>query len=67
MYSQQTEEYAQQFRIYYGGCARDSEVDEPSPDLLWPTIHVYPKLGKHAGEMTPQILDIGGSSFLSAK
>lgn len=36
-YSQQTEEYAQQFRIYYGGCARDSEVDEPSPDLLFCT------------------------------
>ncbi|CAG8058113.1 unnamed protein product [Penicillium nalgiovense] len=34
-YTQQTEEYAQQFRVYYGGCARDSKVDEPSADLLF--------------------------------
>ncbi|CAG8902138.1 unnamed protein product [Penicillium nalgiovense] len=34
-YTQQTEEYAQQFRVYYGGCARDSKIDEPSTDLLF--------------------------------
>jgi hypothetical protein len=34
-YTQQTEEYAQQFRIYYGGCSRDSKIDEPSTDLLF--------------------------------
>lgn len=32
-----------------------------------PTIRMYPEFGKHVGEMTPQILDIGGNSFLDAK
>ncbi|CAG8909235.1 unnamed protein product [Penicillium egyptiacum] len=34
-YTKKTEEYAQQFRNYYGGCARDNKMDEPSGDLLF--------------------------------
>ncbi|KAJ5932291.1 hypothetical protein N7516_006780 [Penicillium verrucosum] len=35
VYTKQTEEYAKQFRTYYGGCARDGKVDEPLEDLLF--------------------------------
>ncbi|KAJ5177903.1 uncharacterized protein N7500_000602 [Penicillium coprophilum] len=34
-YTEQTEEYAKQFRKYYGGCARDSKIDDPPIDLLF--------------------------------
>lgn len=34
-YTKQTEEYAKQFRTQYGGCARDSKIDELSTDVLF--------------------------------
>lgn len=33
-YTQQTEEYAKQFRIDFGGCATDSKIDDPSAELF---------------------------------
>ncbi|KAJ5496806.1 hypothetical protein N7463_008793 [Penicillium fimorum] len=34
-YAKKTEEYAKQFRTHYGGCTRDSNIDDPSTDLLF--------------------------------
>ncbi|KAJ5200000.1 hypothetical protein N7491_009203 [Penicillium cf. griseofulvum] len=34
-FTKQTEEYAKQFRTHYGGCAKDSNIDDPSTDLLF--------------------------------
>ncbi|KAI2723621.1 hypothetical protein CBS147310_743 [Penicillium roqueforti] len=34
-YTKQTEEYAKQFRTLYGGCPRDSKIDDVSTDLLF--------------------------------
>jgi hypothetical protein len=33
-YTKQTEDYLQQFRNDYGGCARDTKIDGPSADLF---------------------------------
>jgi len=33
-YAKQTEEYFQQFRTNYGGCSRDTKIDDPSADLF---------------------------------
>ncbi|CAI7569546.1 unnamed protein product [Penicillium glandicola] len=34
-YTKQTEEYAKEFRNHYGGCARDSKIDDSSAALLF--------------------------------
>lgn len=35
VYNKQTEEYANEFRTHYGGCAKDGKVNEPLTDLLF--------------------------------